>query len=288
MPDRDPTQDRLEEFARDGAGPRSGVPMPFTASAARTRGEALRRRRRGLLAGGAALTAAAVTVPLVLLTGGGDERGLVTDQPSPSPSAVPDVRTSALLTDDDTVFNQGSDWVRAWEYRGDGQSPFHPCARATLTSLGATSVVVGEYELRSGSQPDAAGGALLQQAIARFPSEDAAETARATVAGWIDDCSEAVASLGATQYRVTQTRPLDPAVEGASIIDAQYGPVDRELDPYGDAAYIAETGLGVVGDTLVVLGSQVVGQDYNFLPEDGGTPVNRMLAVALERARDDR
>ncbi|NHA01670.1 hypothetical protein G5V59_23280 [Nocardioides sp. W3-2-3] len=44
-----------------------------------------------------------------------------------------------------------------------------------------------------------------------------------------------------------------------------------------------ETGLVRVGNRLAVLTSVIVGQDYNFLDEDGGTPVNRMLPKAAAR-----
>lgn len=295
MPEQHDPLDDLTRFGA-GIGAGSGVPMPFSAGEARQRGDRLRRRRRALVAGGSALAVAAVAVPVFALAGGGpradDDRGLTAVDPAPSVSAsVPAaaLTTAALLTDADTVFNQGSDWVRTGAYEGDGQEPFHPCARATLASLGAASVVVGDYELRSPGQAQPARGALLQEAVARFDSADAARAARATVIGWIRDCGDAVRSFGATEYRVVQTRLLDSSAgPDAQILEAQYGPVDTSIDPSGDSAYIAETGVAVQGSDLVVLGSQIVGQDYNFLPEEGGTPVNRMLPVALERVRDDR
>ncbi|WP_370289222.1 hypothetical protein [Nocardioides sp.] len=300
MPEQHDPLDDLTRFGA-GIGAGSGVPMPFSAGEARQRGDRLRRRRRALVAGGSALAVAAVAVPVFALAGGSpradDDRGLTAVDPTPSVSAsVPATAlpTAVLLTDDDTVYNEGSDWVRTGAYEGDGQEPFHPCARATLASLGAASVVVGDYELRSPGQDQPARGALLQEAVARFDSEDAARAARATVVGWIRDCGEAVRTFGATAYRTLQTRRLDAgaAVDAqiidARIIDAQYSPVDTSIDPSGDSAYIAETGVAVQGSDLVVLGSQVVGQDYNFLPEEGGTPVNRMLPVALERLRDSR
>ncbi|NHA01673.1 hypothetical protein G5V59_23295 [Nocardioides sp. W3-2-3] len=56
-----------------------------------------------------------------------------------------------------------------------------------------------------------------------------------------------------------------------------------EIDPTGDAAYINETGLLLQDDRIAVLAVTIVGQDYDFAPDAGGTPVERMLPTAAER-----
>ena len=111
-----------------------------------------------------------------------------------------------------------------------------------------------------------------------MPANSASTKAWSTVNGWLEECSALPEDL--PDYRLLQTRKV--AVEGADavITDAHFGPVPQEADPTGEAAYIMETGVLRQGNRLVVLTSVIVGQDYNFLEEDGGTPVNRMLPKA--------
>lgn len=190
--------------------------------------------------------------------------------------------TADLLTDDDTVYSDGADWFRTSAAEGDGQDAFNPCAQESLQGTGARSVVRADFELRNsaGDAPDTAGDHLVQ-VVGEYDDEAAATKASSTVNGWLEECSTLPEDL--TEYRLLQTRKV--AVDGADavITDAHFGPVPKEADPTGDAAYIMETGVLRQGNRLVVLTSVIIGQDYNFLDEDGGTPVNRMLPKAAGR-----
>lgn len=207
--------------------------------------------------------------------------------PAGTTSATPStpatgLTTDHLLTDDDTVYSDGADWYRTSAFEGDGQDAFNPCAQQGLQDTGATRVVRADFELRNsaGDAPDTAGDHLVQ-VVGEYDDEAAATKAWTSVNGWLEECSTLPEDL--TEYRLLQTRKV--AVDGADavITDSHFGPVPKEADPTGDAAYIMETGVLRQGNRLVVLTSVIVGQDYNFLDEDGGTPVNRMLPEAAGR-----
>lgn len=199
---------------------------------------------------------------------------------SSSPAAG--LTTDHLLTDADTVYSDGADWFRTGAHEGDGQDAFNPCAQESLQGTGATSVVRADFELRNSAAdaPDTAGDHLVQ-VVGEYDDEAAATKAWSTVNGWLEECSTLPDDL--PDYRALQTRKV--AVEGADavITDSHFGPVPEEADPTGDAAYIMETGVLRQGNRVVVLTSVIIGQDYNFLDEDGGTPVNRMLPRAAAR-----
>lgn len=190
--------------------------------------------------------------------------------------------TDALLTDADTVYSDGADWFRTDAAEGDGQSVFNPCAQESLQGTGATSVVRADFELRNsaGDAPETAGDYLIE-VVGEYDDEAAATKAWTTVNGWLEECSTLPADL--PDYRALQTRPVDVDGADAVITDSHFGPVPKEADPTGDAAYIMETGVLRQGNRVVVLTSVIIGQDYNFLDEDGGTPVNRMLPKAAAR-----
>ncbi|WP_408896575.1 hypothetical protein ACJ5H2_16785 [Nocardioides sp. R1-1] len=278
--DHDPVED-LARFGADLA--RAGGDMPLSAADVRRRGDHLRRRRTALVAGGAVLAAVAVTAPILALTGDDPERtdrDLVTRDPRGA------LGPQDLLGDDDTVHSESSDWFTTDTSEGDGQAAFHLCARESLGSLGATAVFQRRFELRNTAEPSVeVSGDHLAESIAQFPDAATAAAAYDTIAGWVRDCTEQVAQTESPEYRAFEPRTVDVEVGGdsaAQIIDAQYGPAPRELDPYGDAAYLAETGIVRVGDRLAVLDSAIVGQDYTFTD---GTPVERMLPVAADLLR---
>lgn len=205
-----------------------------------------------------------------------------TETPTSTPADAPELTTAAVLTDDDTVYSDGADWFRTGAADGDGQDVFNPCARESLKGTGATRVARGDFELRSSAaQAPEVDGDFMVEVVGEYPDEAAATAAYDDVTGWLAHCSPR--PQGMAEYRAQKPRPV--TVEGATaqIVDATYGPVPKELDPTGDMAYIMETGLVRVGNRLAVLTSVIVGQDYNFLDEDGGTPVNRMLPKAAAR-----
>lgn len=280
MPDQS-GHDPIEELTRFGAElGRAGGDMPLSAADVRRRGDRIRRRRTTLVAGGAALAVAAVTAPILLLAGNdGPEPDLVTKDPTRSgPLGQHD-----LLTDDDTVYSDGADWFATDTSEGDGQAAFHPCARSSLTGLGATAVFQRDFEMRNTDDPTVeVTGDRLVEAVAQFPDAATAAAAYDTIADWVQDCTEKMAPTDTPDYEAFEPRPVATGLDDseAQVIDAHYGPVPEDIDPYGDAAFIAETGLVRVGDRIAVLDSAIVGQDYNFVD---GTPVERMLPVAADR-----
>ncbi|GAA3667739.1 hypothetical protein GCM10022237_29510 [Nocardioides ginsengisoli] len=278
--------DPIEDLARFGAGFQAGGggEMPRTAADVRRRGDQIRRRRTALVAGAAALAVAAITVPVLTLTHGSarsDRDDLITNDPTRALSQAD------LLTDGDTVYGQGNDWFATGTFEGDGQASFQLCAEQSMTGLGATATFGRTFELR-GTLPDApagpAAGSFLQETVAAFPSPAAARKAYNQVVAWVQNCGPRAKGQGYPDYRTFDPRSADPAVPDgeATIIESQYGPLPDNLAD-GISKFIGETGLVLVGDRLAVIDSVVVGSDYNFLPEDGGTPVERMVPKAAAR-----
>lgn len=225
------------------------------------------------------LAASALALP-ALLAGCGDDPTPARATAADTPKAPAGLTTAVLLTDADTIYSDGADWFRTGAGEGDGQSVFHPCAAQALAGTGATSVVRGDYELRNSEAgaPEVSGDSLTQ-VVARYDDEAAATQAWSTVNGWLEECAARPAEL--RDYRALQTRKVAvPDSDDAVITDAHLGPVAKEIDPSGDAAYIVETGVLRKGTELVVLTSVIVGQDYNFV---GPTPVEQMLPKAAGR-----
>lgn len=257
---------------------------PLPATEVRRLGDR-RRRRRQAATGVVGLAAVAAIVLPVTLGGGSSDRPVApaTDAPSAPASGAP--TASDLLSDADTVYSDGADWFTTDTFAGDGPA-FHPCARSDLSGLGATAVYQRDYELRNTGEPTPGTPVrsdFLHESVAQFSSPAAARSAYETIGGWVTACSGRIP--GTHSYRTFEPKPIPLDVPGeGTVIGAQYGPPPKSIDPYGDSAYIAETGLVVSGDRILVLGSQIVGQDYDFVQ---GTPVERMLPIAAELLQAD-
>lgn len=225
----------------------------------------------------------ALAVPALLTACGESTSGTPASGPTSSSAGSPEaLGTAVLLTDADTVYSDGADWFRTAAGEGEGTTPPNPCAAEGLAASGATSIVRADFELRNTADPEVTvDGDALVEVVAAYADAAAATRAWSLVGSWLEECDARPEAL--TEYRSLQTRKV--AVDGADavITDSHLGPVPAALDPFGEAAYIMETGIAVEGTHLVVLTSVIVGQDYNFLPEDGGTPVEQMLPVALAR-----
>lgn len=278
--------DPIDELSRFGAGfttGSTGGDMPLSAADVRRRGDQIRRRRTALVAGGAALAVTAIAVPVLALgggTSGGDDRDNLAGDPPPV------VEADDLLRDNDTVYfpNEKSAFETTDTYEGDGQATFHPCQQQKISALGATSSVTRFYDYvvppEAGDVVEVSGDGLVEM-VAQFEDEAAAQAAYDTFTQWVLDC-DTIPEADEVNVQ-PQARPVDVASGEAAIYDLSWGPVPEEVDPYGDSAFINETGVVLQGSRIAVLALTIVGQDYNFLDEDGGTPVNRMLPIAADR-----
>lgn len=271
--------DPIDELARFSSGFNAtpGGEMPLSAAEVRRRGDRIRRRRTALVAGGVAAAVAAVTVPILALTGNSTDhdRDDIAEQSS--------LRVDDLLRDEDTEYspNEASPWVTVDTYEGDGQAAFHKCQQEKLSALGATSSLTRFFDW-SGTEPTPGTG--LEETIAEFDTAGEARAAYDTIAGWIEGCESRIPDEEKEKYSVHGPRAADvPGADEAGIYDLHWGPVSKDLDPSGEDAYINETGLVLQGERIAVVQVTIIGQDYNFLDEDGGTPVFRMLPKAAER-----
>lgn len=275
--------DRLTEFGSSF----EGGTMPKSAAEVRARGDQIRRRRHGLLAGGTAL-AVAVAVP-VLALGGGDGAERIDPAPRPDKATTP-LSTADLMRDTDTAYHSDAGWATTRTTPGDGQAVANVCQQESLGGLGATAVFQRDFHwvdegLESYDGPAASYQPqnTFNESIAEFASADEAQAAYDSYARWLLDC----APPGSDRYDAGEPQDVDPGVEGEALtVVAFYGPVPRSIDRYGDASYILETGLVVTGSRLAVLSQTIVGQDYNWMP-DQSTPVARMIPNAAERLLPD-
>ncbi|WP_207006591.1 hypothetical protein [Nocardioides aromaticivorans] len=280
--------DPIDELARFGAGFGSATPggdMPLSAADVRRRGDQIRRRRTALVAGGAALAVAAVAVPVFAVIGNGDPRG---DKQNIAVENPPLSRAN-LLRDADTEYDREgySLFTTTETFEGDGQAVYLPCQREAISALGASDSLTRVFNLAPDPEKMSPGDTFDDQTdddmvelVAQFDSPDAARTAYDRFAEWIVDCE----IPGADTVRVgAQGRSVDVADGDAVVYDINWGPVPQDLDPTGDFAYIGEIGLVVQDDRIAVLKVTAIGQDYNWLPEDGGSPLERMLPKAAQR-----
>ncbi|KRB78140.1 hypothetical protein ASE01_08275 [Nocardioides sp. Root190] len=231
------------------------------------------------------LAATAFAAPALLTACGSDATA---DDRAANPGTTRTVDVADLLTDADTVYSDGADWFRlaTGNESLDGNGDLaHPCLAQGLSGLGATDVVRADFELRNSDAPDIeVKGDLFTQLIGQYDDEAAASAAYDQVLAALAKCEDRPGAI--TEYRSFEPRDVQgagaDAGDRAQVVDAQYGPLPAALED-GDSAYIMETGVALVGDRVTVLTSVIVGQDYNFLEEDGGTPVNQMLPKAVDR-----
>ena len=280
--------DPIDELARFGAGFGSATPggdMPLSAADVRRRGDQIRRRRTALVAGGAALAVAAVAVPVFAVIGNGDPRS---DRDNAAVESPPLSRAN-LLRDADTEYDREgySLFSTTDTFEGDGQAVYLPCQREQASALGATDSLTRVFNLAPDPEKLSPGDTFDDQTdddmvelVAQFDSPDAARSAYDRFAEWIVDCR----IPGANTVKVgSQGRSVEVAKGDALVYDIQWGPVPKEIDPTGDSAYIGEIGLVVQDDRIAVLKVTGIGQDYTWLPEAGGSPLERMLPKAADR-----
>ena len=280
--------DPIEKLNRLGDA-LEGAPMPLPASEIRARGDRIRRRKHALVAGVSAAVVAAVAVPVVALTVGGSD-GKADFAPSPTISDSVPVPSTALseqnlLTDEDAIYpNGGSDWRESGTFEGDGQAAFSPCTQESMDGLGADGVFQRNFEFVSTDTGDVEPTLTLNEIIAEFPSNAEAASAYAEIKGWLDDCLPPEADT----YNAGEFSAVPIGVDGSAERQlSTYGPVDEELDPFGDEGWFLETGLVLTGDRIAVLTQLTHGQDYNWID---GTPVEQMLpdaARTLALGNDD-
>ena len=280
MPEHD---DPIEELTRFGAGfsaGQGGGEMPLSAAEVRRRGDRIRHRRHAVLAGAAAAAVAAVTVPVLALghgTTGGDDDLVAGD---------PGLSTANLLADADTESEPG----RTGAYRttdtfeGDGQAVVQVCQQQPLSALGATDSFHRTFQLVPvvvpGETPPTPPVDGLVESVAQFDSPATAQAAYDTVGRWVRDCTRPV--TGATGVRVVPPRDATvPADSEASIYDIHW------TNPDGEPT-IGEIGLVLQRERIAIVTVQSYGAtDYDYLPEDGGTPLDRMLPKAADRLRPE-
>lgn len=284
MPDQRDPLEQLNQFGAGFSNGASGGPMPHSAAEARQRGNQIRRRRTAVVAGGAALAVAAVAVPIFAVVGGDagpSDKDRVADNPTPRSSAL---SADDVLADGETAYYTWGDWLAEGDRApsaGDGQAVTFSCQRSALSDLGASESFSQFWDFGPGGErvtepyPP-----TLAEEIAQFPDAATARAAYETVTEWVTDCN-AIAEADEVDH--LQTRPVDIDGGEGVIIDLHGRPVPVEADPYGDSAYINETGLVLLDDRIAVVSLTGIGQDYTWLDEQGGTPMHRMLPVAAER-----
>ncbi|WP_182377465.1 hypothetical protein [Nocardioides sp. WS12] len=274
----DPIND-LSRFGDDFSTGTGGA-MPLPAAAVRRRGDQIRRRRTALVAGASALAVAAVTVPIFAIVGGdpkADSNNDIADDNKTSQS----LSAEDLLRDADTEYSPTDEtpWRTSETFEGDGQALYNPCQKQALSDLGATNSFTRAF---TWGDTEPLGGTGLVEQIAEFDSPADARSAYDTFAQWIIDCE--ITDADRTNV-VPEGRAVALPSGDAVIYDLNWSLEPESEDPFGDSSYISETGLVLQDDRIAVIAVTINGQDYNFLDEEGGTPVKRMIPKAAERLR---
>ncbi len=284
--------DPIEKLNRLGDA-LEGAPMPLPASEIRARGDRIRRRRHAVIAGAGAAVVAAVAVPVIVIGASDSPKEIPPANPSVSdPVPAPTSSTLSernLLTDDQAVYpNGGADWRATGTSEGDGQATASPCQQSTFEGLGAGSVYQRDFEFVSTGTGDVEPSLTFNEVIAEFPSDREAEAAYDEIRGWYDDCTPP----GSDRYDPGEFSNVPIGKVGlvgtAEVQLSTYGPVDEQLDPFGDEGWFLETGLVRIENRIAVLTQLVHGQDFIW-PE--GTPVFQMVpdaATQLAIGNDDQ
>ena len=277
--------DPIEQLNRLGDA-LEGAPMPLPASEIRARGDRIRRRKHAVIAGASAAVVAAVAAPVIAFTvNGSDDDPQFTPSPTVSDSvpvpSSPVLSERNLLTDKQAVYpNGGADWRAYATTEGDGQAAASPCQRTSMEGLGAGSVFQRDFEFVVTDTGEVEPTLSFKEVIAEFQSDRDAQTAYDEIRGWYDDCRPP----GADSYSPGEFSDVpigEVGLTGAAEVQVStYGPVDEELDPFGDEGWFLETGLVRIDDRVAVLTQLVHGQDYNW-PD--GTPVFQMVPDAALR-----
>ena len=273
--------DPIEELNRLGDA-MEGAPMPLPASEIRARGDRIRRRRHAAIAGASAAVVAAVAVPVVAFTvNGSDDRPDIAPSPTisdPAPLPSEELGEQNLLTSDDAIYpNGGADWRESETFEGEGQGAASPCQQSSYAALGADSVFQRQFDFISTDTGDVDPTLNFNEVVAEFPSGADARSAYDQVRAWLRDCLPSPAEY----YDAGRFSPVTTGVDGSAEHQlSTFGPVDEELDPFGDEAWYLESGLVLSGDRIAVLTQLTHAQDYSWLD---GTPVEQMLPTAAER-----
>lgn len=252
--------------------------MPRPASEIRARGDRIRRRRHAVIAGVSAAVVAAVAVPVIALSAGDESKEIPPADPSVSdPVRSLGVTDANLITEEEAYwYDAGTEWEEGATLPGDGQAPPNPCLQSSFAGLGATSVRQREFEWKAREPGSDDSWPFLNELIGEFGSPAAARAAHDEIQGWFDQCRPP-GSDGLSGARFT---PVDVPVEGeGSVVTATYGPVDEELDPFGEERWFLDTGLVLAGDRVALITALSHGQDYNFEV----TPAARMVPAAAAR-----
>ncbi|MEI7055492.1 hypothetical protein WBG06_06725 [Nocardioides sp. CCNWLW239] len=220
-------------------------------------------------------------------------------EPSSDPSATapvssnapePTLSASNLLTGEDAIYPNGGamDWVESsGSTRAGDAAPFgNVCWQGSMKARGATTSMQRDFVLETAEGGDSDADAYLNATIAEFPSNEEAQAAYEDAQTWFDSCNP----KGSDSFKSNpfENVPMAAKAEGATGLaiygpitaapGTQYDPADREND-----GWFLEMGVVLSGNRVAILSQLVSGQDYNWLAEDGGTPVRQMLPTAAER-----
>ncbi len=233
----------------------------------RRRGDRIRRRRQALsTVGGVAAVAVIATAGTVFL-GGGDDGApgpATTDPTTPAAVALGPVGPGNLLTDDDAVYDETSDWSLVDTWPGDGQSPADPCQGTTFSALGATAVQQRSWQIEYTIH--------LQQAVSSYPGVAEAEAAYDDLAANLETCDqEGVADRRAS----TDDAPV-PATDDAVVVDSTWTAPGSEDAGESYSEHRTITALVRVGDRISLLTHDMPAGDYDW--DDTMSPVEEMLA----------
>lgn len=241
------------------------------AAEVRRRGDRMRRRRQVLGGVGSVVAVAVIATAGTFFLGGNDDEAAPSPvtRPTDSSAALGPVSAVNLLSDEEAVYDDLSDWEVGSTWAGDGQAPADPCQGGTFASLGASSVHQRDWSIEAILH--------LQHVVSGYPGTTEAATAYDELRQRIEACDVD----GVADHATAVEDVVVPGADAAFVSDATWQIPGVEEGGESYARHRTVTAVVLQDDRLSLLTHDMPASDYPW--DETESPVRRMLAAVAER-----